>query len=348
MEFYSFENNNRTYAQALDIYRARIIDAEEVFSKFSHLFTDRNCPYCGSNRHTKHDLFHNKYKIDKCSTCASIFVNPVPPPEAIDFYYNNCKSNKSYINLLSKRLHTKDINISSKTKKLCHLINNYASEKKVNHLRILEVGCNSGVFLSELRQSLKILSPNLNYDLFGIDLDKTAVENNVDKRNDIQCISAEQYIDKSQEKFDFVVHYELLEHLIDPFNFTCSINSLLVSGGINFFTTPNEGGFDNVAIGYNKTRLLAHAIFPPMHLNAFSLSNISIISIRALFDIVSINTPGVFDADIVKLSYKELDKKSPFKLIKTLNNEQLGYFQSCLQLLKISSHMEVVLKKPIK
>ena len=67
-----------------------------------------------------------------------------------------------------------------------------------------------------------------------------------------------------------VLHFELIEHLVNPFNFNCAINALLVSGGVNFFTTPNGDGFDNVAVGYNKTRLLAHSIFPPMHLNPLS------------------------------------------------------------------------------
>ena len=52
-------------------------------------FIERECPYCGSDRSTKHDLFDGNYKIDKCSSCANIYVNPVPSLEAIDYYYTN-------------------------------------------------------------------------------------------------------------------------------------------------------------------------------------------------------------------------------------------------------------------
>ena len=112
------------------------------------------------------------------------------------------------------------------------------------------------------------------------------------------------------------------------------------SGGLqNFY------GFDNVAVGYNKTRLLAHSIFPPMHLNAFSPSSIPMFALRSLFDVVSIETPGIFDVDIVKLSCDELDDNSLFQSIKLFDDNQLAHIQSWLQALKASVHMEVVLKK---
>ena len=122
-------------------------------------------------------------------------------------------------------------------------------------------------------------------------------------------------------------------------------NALLVPGGVNFFTTPNGDGFDNVAVGYNKTRLLAHSIFPPMHLNAFSPSIVPMFALRSSFDVISIETPGIFDVDIVKLSCDELDNDSRFKSIKLFNDDQLAHVQSWLQKIKASVHMEVVLRK---
>jgi SAM-dependent methyltransferase len=249
---------------------------------------------------------------------------------------------------LYRKRHNKDnIIISSKVKKIHNLIKDYTSEKKLNELKILEVGCNSGIFLSELRLCFEQLSPDLNVSYFGIDIDSDAIENNVDKKNTLQNISAEEYSEATKEKFDFVLHFELIEHLANPFKFALSINSLLIPGGIHFFTTPNGDGFDNIAINYNKIRLLAHSIFPPMHLNSFSPSSISILSLRSSFDILSIDTPGIFDVDMVKLSYEDLDDKSPFKFINSLNNEQLGYLQACLQKLKASSHMEITLSKVV-
>ena len=345
MRYYSLSSHNRSYSEAIHIYEARIRDSKEIFEKFSDSFIERECPYCGSSRSTKHDLFYESYNIDKCTSCANIYVNPVPSLEAIDYYYNNCECNNMLGNLLRRRHKTNNVILSNRSKKVCNLIESYVSNKNQSSLKILEIGCNSGVFLSELRCAVENLFPDLDVQIFGIDIDLEAISKNVDKSNTLVCSSAEEYIETATSAFDIVLHFELIEHLLNPFNFNCAINSLLTPGGINFFTTPNGEGFDNVAVGYNKTRLLAHSIFPPMHLNAFSPVSIPIFALRSSFDIISIETPGIFDVDIVKLSYDKLDDDSLFKSIKLFSDDQLAHVQSWLQELKASVHMEVVLRK---
>ena len=325
MKYYSLSSHNRSYAEAVDIYEARIRDSKKVFEKFSDSFIERECPYCGSDRSTKHDLFDGNYKIDKCSSCANIYVNPVPSLEAIDYYYNNCECNNMLGKVYRKRHNTSNIILSDRSNKVCSLIESYISDKDSSSLKILEIGCNSGVFLSELRLAMESLFPSLDVQIFGIDIDLEAISKNVDKRNTLICSSAEEYIETTNSAFDIVLHFELIEHLVNPFNFNCSINALLVPGGVNFFTTPNGDGFDNVAVGYNKTRLLAHSIFPPMHLNAFSPSIVPMFALRSSFDVISIETPGIFDVDIVKLSCDELDNDSRFKSIKLFNDNQLAH-----------------------
>jgi len=345
MKYYSLSSHNRSYSEAVDIYEARIRDSKEVFEKFSNSFIERECPYCGSDRSVNHDLFDGNYNIDKCLSCANIFVNPAPSIEAINYYYNNCECNNMLGSIYRKRHKTNNVILSGRGKKVCSLIEKYISDSNSSSLKILEIGCNSGVFLSELRYGVEILFPDLDIQFFGIDIDSEAISKNVDKRNTLTCSSAEEYIEKTTSVFDIVLHFELIEHLANPFDFNCAVNSLLVQGGVNFFTTPNGDGFDNIAVGYNKTRLLAHSIFPPMHLNAFSPSIIPMFALRSLFDVVSIETPGIFDVDIVKLSCDELSDNSLFQSIKLFDDNQLAHIQSWLQALKASVHMEVVLKK---
>jgi len=75
----------------------------------------------------------------------------------------------------------------------------------------------------------------LDIQIFGIDIDLEAINKNVDKRNTLICSSAEECIEATNSTFDIVLHFELIEHLVNPFNFNCAINALLVSGGVNFF-----------------------------------------------------------------------------------------------------------------
>lgn len=74
---------------------------------------------------------------------------------------------------------------------------------------------------------------------------------------------------------------------------------LMSDGGLHHFHTPNALGMDNQALGYNSFRALAHGIFPPMHLQAFTPQNIGHFAMRSGYSIVQMDTPGNFDVDMV-------------------------------------------------
>ena len=91
---------------------------------------------------------------------------------------------------------------------------------------------------------------------------------------ELTASNAEAYVKSAAGRYDIILHFELIEHLADPYTFMTSLYSLLKTDGVMFFSTPNADGLEMLASGYNDFRLLAHSIFPPMHLNAFSVSNI--------------------------------------------------------------------------
>ena len=138
------------------------------------------------------------------------------------------------------------------------------------------------------------------------------------------------------------MHFELIEHLPDPFKFMLSTKNLLDSDGVTYFHTPNAMGFDNQALWYNDFRPLAHGIFPPMHLQAFTTHNIILFLDRCGFSLNELKTPGKFDVDMINNYSKEINKhKSVFKLIKNFNEDQRNIIQLWLQKLKCSSHMTI-------
>jgi hypothetical protein len=53
-----------------------------------------------------------------------------------------------------------------------------------------------------------------------------------------------------------------------------SIKNLLKSAGIHHFHIPSALGMDNVAMGWNSTRLLAHGIFAPIDIKVVTIQNI--------------------------------------------------------------------------
>lgn len=337
--YVSFLKQNRTFDQANQIYQQRISDAQEIFTKFSRTFFSRDCPACGSS--LKRDLppFQNIYLVKACNSCLTQYVDPCPSLEALTYYYNECKCNALLGDLLRSRHNTKNIILSERTEFVLDLISRQFSGR--NTIRVLEIGCSSGAFLAELKDAAKVRFEELEIIYFGIDIDKIAVSKNLDPEITLYSTSAEAFAASSNDTFDLILHFELIEHLQDPFSFMKSIQRLLSKSGLHHFHTPNANGLDNKALGYNDFRPLAHGIFPPMHLQAFTPMNITHFALRSGFNVLQIDTPGNFDVDIVK-TFGE-SAVAPFQYVQDIPDEFLAVFQQWLKILSASSHMRVTL-----
>jgi 2-polyprenyl-6-hydroxyphenyl methylase / 3-demethylubiquinone-9 3-methyltransferase len=340
-KYISFLKENRTLEQAKEIYHQRIEDSQEVYNKFVKDFITRDCPICGSNEHEELERFNGQYGVVSCAKCASMFVNPSPNLEALDFYYNHCKCNEQLGSLLKERVGKKSIILSERTATVLGQIQDLLTKKP--EVRVLEVGCNSGVFLCELKEALaeKQLAGRVTF--VGIDIDEKAIGNPVDTDLTLFHSSAENFVEQACQSFDLILHFELVEHLHNPFDFCRALYGLLNDGGLMYFHTPNAIGLDNQALSYNDFRPLAHGIFPPMHLNAFTTQNVGHFLIRCGFNVKSIQTPGNFDVDIVR-QFCENDNE--FSIVKEIKDEAgLAIIQHLLRNLGCSSHLAVLAAK---
>lgn len=340
-DYISFLKENRTKSQAEEIYKQRIKDSEEVFNKFSSEFIYRNCPVCGEQEYSSLEKFNSQYGVVSCVRCSSVYVNPSPNLDALDYYYNNCDCNKQLGNLLKKRVKKRNVILSERTQLVLRLIRNLLENKE--KISILEVGCNSGAFLSELKQALMQEKYGSNVLFEGIDIDKFAVQNPVDNEITLHHSSAEEFVERSEKKFDLILHFELIEHLHNPYEFICALYRLLNANGLMYFHTPNILGLDNKALSYNDFRPLAHGIFPPMHLNAFTTQNVAHFLLRCGFNVKKIETPGNFDVDIVRNFSSEENELS---IINEISDEKsLAILQYLIRELSSSSHLAVLASK---
>tara|TARA_Y100000996_G_scaffold111843_1_gene82789 strand:- start:218 stop:1264 length:1047 start_codon:yes stop_codon:yes gene_type:complete len=339
IEKFSFSGTNRSNIEAHNIFIQRIKDSHKIYDKFHSDFIERSCPICGSSNNILVEPFIEKFSISRCNHCLSYFSNPCPSNKSLNYYYNKCKCNTELGKLLGSWKRKKSKIISDRTLEVLKIIKEKLKLKKF--ISILEVGCHSGAFLSELENELINLGILDNVKIDGIDIDSEAIKNNQTKKSNLKNISAEE-LSSYNKKYDLIMHFELIEHLPDPFKFMLSTKNLLDSDGVTYFHTPNAMGFDNQALWYNDFRPLAHGIFPPMHLQAFTTHNIILFLDRCGFSLNELKTPGKFDVDMINNYSKEINKhKSVFKLIKNFNEDQRNIIQLWLQKLKCSSHMTI-------
>jgi len=339
---YTRFSSNRTIEEGREIFESRINDAKIIYDKFGSDFQYRPCPICGQDEYINLEKFINRYDVCKCKICNSEYVNPVPSIDALSYYYNECENNKLFAKLNITR-QMKDFRLDSRIDFIKKFVEKIISRKNEGRINILEIGCNNGTFLSLLNEFISSIGAQSKIDLYGIDIDKSVIENTVDKSLNLHALPAEQ-IEELNIKFDMILHFELIEHLCNPVSFINSIYENLIDGGFTIFTTPNSLGLEIKAIGYNKTRLLAHSIFPPMHLNAFNTQNILLFANKNKFKLRTIETPGKLDMDLLTTVSDELEDEN-LKEISLMDEKTKAYFQYLTSYLNSSSHMRVVFEK---
>lgn len=283
--------------------------------------------------------FHDTYGVKCCRHCSSMFVSPVPSREALSFYYSECKCNKMLQSLYRKR--RGDVIVDPRV----HEVGKIVEEYDPREMNILEIGCGSGVFLRSCKEYLTHQFPHKSFTFKGVDIDCNAVAS-ASSDLDLECINIEDDPSSLQkESFDIILHFELIEHLTDPKKFMDKVHTLLRPGGFVLFTTPNIHGAETVVTHYNQERLLAHAIFPPMHLNAFSPGNALLLLHRCNFHLCRLETPGELDADLVSRSAPE---GTLVHLVEALesNMKVKEELQELLKMVRGSSHMKILASKP--
>jgi len=334
---------NRSLEEADAIFRQRIADALAIYERHHQDFRDRPCPFCGCEDRRELEPFHGTYGVARCLACASQYVTPCPTEQALADYYANCECNRMLDAVFQARARKQESFIlDGRTATVLELLRSLPAE---GPLDVLEAGCGSGGALYKLQQGIardEELSQR-EIRLSGVDIDSHAIENPVAPGLQLTSMPVERLAERDSGQYDLILHYELVEHLPDPYGFMCTMHRLLRPGGAMFFTTPNAEGLEMLT-GYNGYRLLAHAIFPPMHLNALSVRNIALFAQRCGFRLSWAETPGRLDVDMLAIAASHQDDPA-FTALAGLDDEAKGLVQHLLGRLGASSHMQCVMTK---
>jgi 2-polyprenyl-3-methyl-5-hydroxy-6-metoxy-1,4-benzoquinol methylase len=325
---------------AEEIDKQRKADANEIYEKWRKEFIDRFCPVCESEEKSECPKFLGKYGVSCCLACRTKYVDPCPPLSALDDYYSNCKCNTLHERVIRERAN--DFNMDSRVSLIDDVVRSSANQV----INVLEVGCASGNFLSSLKKYCSKFEKKFSFT--GIDISKRAIDHSVDPSLKLLNYSAEEFVQKTADRFDVIFHFELMEHLIDPPGFMRAIHGLLKPGGYCVFTTPNAEGAELISCDYNAPRLLAHAIYPPMHLNAFSTQNITLLAYKTDFHVINISTPGKLDLSMIQTNSKNLTS-AIFSRLATIKDEGTkDIVQELITETGSSSHMQCILRKPFQ
>lgn len=241
-----------------------------------------NCNLCGGNK-TKILISKEPFNIVQCKKCGLIYTNPRPSEDTILEYF------------ITDRViaeHKKAVWYNSKLdlfKKNLRRIERYSPKG-----RLLDVGCGYGIFLK--------MAEEKNWQTWGVEISNSAYKYAKQKvgLNIFKGTLKEAHF--SDNYFDVITLWDVLDELSTPFNELLEINRILKRNGLLVFRVRNA----------------------TFHLKAFLL-------FKNLFKKLKVD-PTVFHLYAFSAkAAKMMLKKAGFKVIKVMNSELtvIGGTPSC-------------------
>ncbi len=192
----------------------------------------------------------------------------------------------------------------------------FAKQFVKKNARILEVGCGKGAFAKYIDNSVKYTGLD-----FSIEAREMASINGIEIKND----SIHEYA-KKQKKHDVVCSFQVLEHVIDPYDFIKSSLKCLRKNGLLIIAVPSESSF----VRYASNSILN---MPPHHVSRWTDKSLNSIS-------------RLFSVEVVTLHHEPLSAIHKDWYLNTLIETVL--FKKKKDLIMPSSRFEKYVKKVLK
>lgn len=239
---------------------------------------DRACPVCGGDSSSfvakgydyESLTCSNEWFFVKCESCDTVFLNPIPTPEAMELVYPQ-----------SYRPHG-----SSKYKNIVRVLHDFSERPNIKGYRklvadpeatVLDLGCGGGRYLRLLSREYP------RWKFLGVDFSAEAVKNV--RAAGFEAISGDHaLLDLGRERFDLVIINQFLEHVVDPCATLAKVFSELKPGGVLNIEMPALGGWD-----FHAFRRSYYGIYHfPRHLTLFTSETLREPLARAGFETLTV------------------------------------------------------------
>ena len=327
------ENDIRPAHLLNEYLRLSSLDAEEYFQLENRVPIP--CPACAETSFSP-AFCKNGFEFVVCQQCATLYLSPRPPLREFERFYTESPSSSYWANtffpsVIEARRHTI---FKSKVKR----VEAFCGSKGITGESIMEVGAGHGIFLEEWKKghpNAKVFAVEPSPDLANVCRGKGI------EVLEVVAEQAGQWFDCA----DLLTCFEVIEHAHDPLRFLQSFYNLVKKDGWVVISGLGVEGFD-IQMLWEKSK----SIFPPHHINFFSIKGFEELFARAGFKSVEVSTPGQLDVDIVWNAFREDDSLEMGRFESLLFNRGEGAlreFQDFLVQHKLSSHCWVSAHKPL-
>jgi len=201
----------------------------------------KSCPWCDSREEQKivaktYDYTYltcsNEFTYVKCNACKCYFLKNRPSLETLNIIYPDNYSTYEYKKSLGLSYKLKNIYSIYKIIFTWYFSLKHLSNKNKSIIKIMEIGCGGGDYLSLLKKYISFLS--------GLEVQTTGVDFSCPKREGIDySISGDISNLKIKENYyDLIICYQLIEHVRNPKEVLKKMINSLSFSGILIIETP--------------------------------------------------------------------------------------------------------------
>jgi len=257
-----------------------------------------------------------------CPHCGTLFISPCPTDEMIVSYIEQAPNYQFWHEHMPERVK------ASRARMYADRAAYVVSKMPGPGLSLIEFGAGRGEMAADLYRSglfdrITLIDPQpIDVDLPGVEAISSGFETAIDSA-----------------AYDVAVAFEVLEHIVDPSQLIQNARRSLKAGGLLILSTPNGASYEVDLLREKSNQV------PFEHVRLYNPKSMATLLQRFGFDVISAETPGAFDADILmrKVSSGDLDLGKNDALRFALSTEETRrQFQEHLRSTLRSSHMKCI------